>query len=305
VRIAIVGAGAVGSGYGALLARGGADVTLVDVWREHVDAVARDGLAVEGLGEHVRVAASTDPAAAADAGAVLVLTKSFATADAAAALAPHLGADAVAVTLQNGLGNDRVLAGALGAERVVAGSTTLGAELLGPGRVRLAPSAAEGRSLTSLGAPPAGTPARARVEELGSALAAGCLPVEILEDVDAVIWRKLAMTASIGPLAALLRRNVADVLAHEQTRFVLRRMFDEILAVAAARGIGLDAAELWGHAVETWEGIGAHPPSIAVDVANGRRTEIDALSGAVARLGEEAGVPTPVNALVAAAIRAG
>jgi 2-dehydropantoate 2-reductase len=303
VRIAIVGAGAVGSGYGALLARGGAEVTLIDVWREHVEAVASAGLIVDGAA--VPVAATTDAAAAAGADAVLVLTKSFATAEAAAALAPHLPAGAIAVTLQNGLGNDGALTAALGPDRVVAGSTTLGAEMLGPGRVRLAPSAADGRSLTSLGAPPPGTPARARVEQLAAALEAAGLPVEIRADVGAVIWRKLALTVSIGPLCALLRRTVADVLAHEETRAALRRAFDETLAVAAAQGVALDAAELWTHALTTWEGIGAHPPSIAVDLAAGRPTEIDSLSGAIARLGSETGVPTPVNALLAAAIGGG
>jgi 2-dehydropantoate 2-reductase len=305
MKIAIVGAGAVGSGYGGLLASAGAEVTLVDVWPEHVAAIARDGLVVDGRNGAVRVAASSDPAGVDGAGAVLVLTKSFATAAAAAALAPHLANDAVAVTLQNGLGNDRALADAVGADRVVAGSTTFGAELLGPGHVRLAPSAADGRSLTSLGAPPAGSAASRRVQELARALEAAGLPVEVRGDVDAVIWRKLAMTASIGPLCALLRRTVADVLAHGPTRSVLMRMFDEIVAVAHARGVALDAAELWDHALATWEGIGAHPPSIAVDVAAGRRTEIDALCGAVARLGDDAGVAAPVNAVVAAAIRAG
>ena len=305
MRIAIVGAGAVGSGYGALLARADADVTLIDVWREHVAAIARGGLRVDGDDGPVRVTASTDPAAAVGAGAVLVLTKSFATAAAAAALAAHLDDDAVAVTLQNGLGNDRVLASALGANRVVAGATTFGAELLGPGHVRLAPSAAGRRSLTSLGTPPAGSTAGSRVRELARALESAGLPVEVRDDVDAVIWRKLAMTASMGPLCALLRRTVADVLAHEATRLVLRRMFDEIVAVAQARGVPLDATELWAHARATWEGIGSHRPSIAVDVAAERPTEIDALCGEVAHLGEAMGVPAPVNALVAAAIRAG
>ena len=117
MRIAIVGAGAVGSAYGARLARAGTDVVFVDPWREHVEAIARDGLAVElpdGEAWLVPAAATTDPAAVAGAGAVLVVTKAFATATAAAGIAPHLDADAIAVTVQNGLGNDAALAAALG-----------------------------------------------------------------------------------------------------------------------------------------------------------------------------------------------
>jgi 2-dehydropantoate 2-reductase len=275
VRIAIAGAGALGSAYGTLLARGGAEVTLIDVWREHVEAID--------------LHATTDYAAAADADAVIVLTKSFATADVAAALAPRLRRDAIAVTLQNGLGNDATLAAALGAERVVAGATTLGAELLGPGRVRIGPVDA---SLTTLASGP-------RVEELAAALCDAGLPVEVRADARAVIWRKLAMTASIGPLCALLRTDVATVLRHDAARRALGRAFDEIVAVAATQGVAVDA-DLWDHALATWSALGPHRPSIAVDVEAGRRTEIDALCGAVARLGH-----APVNRLLASSIRAG
>jgi 2-dehydropantoate 2-reductase len=105
------------------------------------------------------------------------------------------------------------------------------------------------------------------------------------------------MTASIGPLCALLRRDVATVLAHDATRRALKRAFDEIVAVAP---VSLDGPVLWEHALATWSALGPHRPSIAVDVEAGRRTEIDALCGAVARLGD-----APLNRLLAAAIRGG
>jgi 2-dehydropantoate 2-reductase len=308
MRIAIVGAGAVGCAYGALLARAGTDIVFVDPWREHVAAIDAHGLTVQlpGAGSWVVPATATpDPAGARGAEVVLVLTKAYSTAEAGRQLAPHLDADAVAVTLQNGLGNDRALAEAVGRERVIAGSTTVGSEVLGPGRVRLTPSAADGRSLTSLGLPPAGTSAHTRVVELAATLEGAALPVELRDDVAAVIWRKLAMTASIGPLCALMRCTVADALAHDAVRVVLRAGFDEVIAAAQAQGVDLDGEELWRHALATWEGIGPHPPSIAVDVASGRRTEIEALSGAVAEVCAQAGLEAPVSALTAAAIRAG
>ena len=246
MRIAVVGAGAVGSVYGALLSRSGHDVTLVDVAAEQVDAINRDGIVLAGAGGDepaVPAAASTDAAAARGAEAVLVLVKAHATGAAARSLAPHLGEDAIAVTLQNGLGNDRALAAVLGPDRVVAGATTVGAELLGPGRVAASPSALDGGSLTSLGAPPAGTPARAAAERLASALSGSGLPAELRDDVELVIWRKLAFTASMAPLCALLRCTVADALESEPGRRALRRMFDEVVAVAGARGVALDAHE--------------------------------------------------------------
>ena len=305
MRIAIVGAGAVGSVYGALLSRSGHDVTLVDVAAEQVDAINRGGIVLAGAaGDEpaVPAAASTDAAAARGAEAVLVLVKSHATAAAARSLAPHLGEHAIAVTLQNGLGNDRALAAVLGPDRVVAGATTVGAELLGPGRVAASPSALEGGSLTSLGAPPAGTPARAAAERLASVLNGSGLPAELRDDVELVIWRKLAFTASMAPLCALLRCTVADALESEPGRRALRRMFDEVVAVAGAGGVELDAHELWDQALATWQGIGAHRPSLVVDLEAGRPTEIDALSGAVAALAAEHDAAAPAAELAAALV---
>ena len=305
MRIAVVGAGAVGSVYGALLARSGHEVTLVDVATEQVDAINRDGIVLAGAGgdePSVPAAASTDAAAVRGAEAVLVLVKAYATGAAARSLAPHLGEDAIAVTLQNGLGNDRALAAVLGPERVVAGATTVGAELLGPGRVAAAPTALEGGSLTSLGAPAAGSPARAAAGRLADALNGSGLPAELRDDVEIVIWRKLAFTASMGPLCALLRCSVADALESEPGRRALRRMFGEVVAVGAACGVELDAADLWEQALATWGGIGPHRPSLAVDHEAGRPTEIEALSGAVAALAAEHGVPAPAAELAAALI---
>jgi 2-dehydropantoate 2-reductase len=304
MRIAVLGAGAVGSVYGALLARAGHEVTLIDIAAEHVDAIRRVGLAIAGEDTPVPVAASTDPADARDAEAVLVLVKSNATSAAAHSLAPHLAPDAIAVTLQNGLGNDRALAAVLGSERVVAGATTVGAELLGPGLVAASPSALAGDSLTSLGAPAEGTGACAAAERLADALSGSGLPAELRDDVELVIWRKLAFTASMAPLCALLRCNVAEALASEPGRRALRLMFDEVVAVGAASGVALDGGELWAQALATWEGIGPHRPSLAVDLEAGRATEIDALSGALAALGAKHGVATPAAELAAALVGA-
>jgi 2-dehydropantoate 2-reductase len=187
---------------------------------------------------------------------------------------------------------------------VIAGATTVGAEVLGPGRVRIVPSTAAARSLTSLALPPAGDPRRAAVERFAATLEAAGLPTDAREDVGAVVWRKLALTASIGPLCAVLRCDVAEALAEPEAVAATRQVFDEVVAVGARGGVALDADELWAHARETWAGIGPHRPSIAVDVDEGRRTEIDALCGEVVRRGAALGVPTPATELVHAAVAA-
>ncbi len=293
MRIGILGAGAVGCAYGHLLGRGGHDVVLVDVWAEHVEQIRRNGLIVEGAGT-----ATIGPI-----DAVLVLVKAFSNEAAGAALADALGPAAIVVTLQNGIGNDAVLARPLGPERVVQGSTTVAAQMRGPGRVSVGPATLEGQSLTALGRPTSAEHA-AVCERLARALEQASLPSVVLDDVRAVVWRKMAMAAAIGPLCAILDCTVADVLDRPEVLDLLRRTFAEIVRVAAAEGIVLDAEQLWSEALETYRLIGPHPPSLAVDVARGRPSEIEAQLGRVSRLGRSAGIATPASDVLATVIRA-
>jgi 2-dehydropantoate 2-reductase len=303
-RIAIVGAGAIGSAYGFFLARAGTPVVLIDTWLEHVEAITRDGLRVEGYdGPSPELRATTDAAHARDADAVLILVKARATEQAARSIAGVLAPGAIVVTLQNGIGNDARLAAVLGAERVVQGSTTVGAQVLGPGRIAVVPGTTDGRSLTSLGRPPASGPA-AGCERLAAVLGAAGLPAQVLDDVSAVVWRKLVMAAAIGPLCATLGWDVAQVLDSELALTLLRRAFEEIIAVADAGGVALDGAELWSGAMATYGSIGPHPPSLAVDVAHGRPTEIESQLGEIQRRAARAGIGTPVSDLLAAVVRA-
>ena len=140
-----------GSMFGGLLAKAGHDVTLVDINAEHMAVTARDGLTLReqsGRQHSVRLSATTDATTLSGITLAIVLTKSWATHNAAEALAACLAPDGLAVTVQNGLGNDRVLSAVLGDERVLGGTTTAGAELLAPGIVSLSPITADGTSQT-------------------------------------------------------------------------------------------------------------------------------------------------------------
>ncbi|HTX13104.1 MAG TPA: 2-dehydropantoate 2-reductase [Solirubrobacteraceae bacterium] len=304
MKIGIMGAGAVGSAYGHLLGRGGHEVVLVDAWAEHVEQIRRGGLVIDGAGAAStgRIEASTNPAALASAEAVLVLVKAFSNEAAGAALAGVLGSGTIVVTLQNGIGNAEVLARSLGGERVVQGSTTVAAQVQGPGRVSVAHATLEGRSLTSLGRPTS-PGAAAASEQLARALVEASLPAVVLDDVRAVVWRKLAMAAGIGPLCAILGATVADVLARPPALDLLRATFAEIVSVAGAEDVALDSEELWSAAIETYRAIGPHPPSLAVDVARGRPSEIEAQLGEVVRRGQSAGIATPAADVLTKLIR--
>jgi 2-dehydropantoate 2-reductase len=304
VRIAIIGAGAIGCAFGQALTEDH-DVVLIDVWAEHVAAIVDRGLVVDRPDGRrtARPAASTEIASASGAEVVLMVVKSFSSETAARALAPVLRAGTIVITVQNGIGNDARLAAVLGAGPIVQGSTTVGAEIDGPGRVRLVAGTAQGESLTVLGRP-ADPAAAATCERFGFALTAAGLPASIVEDVREAVWRKAVFAAAIGPLCAIIDGTVADVLARPPAVTLLGRAFAEIVAVARADGIGLDIDEVWAQATATYRSIGPHMPSLAVDVARGRPTELDAQLGEIRRRGIAAGIPTPVCDVLATLIEA-
>jgi 2-dehydropantoate 2-reductase len=305
VRVAIIGAGAIGCAYGYRLTVGGHNVALIDTWAEHVAAIAGHGLiVVEPNGERrVAISAGTDIDAASDAEVALIAVKSFDGESAARTLAPVRRPDAIVVTLQNGIGNDARLAAVLGTESVVQGSTTVGAEVLGPGRVWVSPGTVRGESTTVLGRP-ATPPAAAMCESLARALNESGLPATVLDDVRAIVWRKAVLAAAIGPLCATLHGTVADVLHRPPALALLRRAFAEIVTVADAEGFALDGDEVWTQALQIYRSIGPHPPSLAVDVARGRATEIDSQLGEIRRRGAAAGIATPVSDVLMTIVQA-
>ena len=309
LRWAIVGAGSMGSVTGAFLALAGHDVTLVDVNAAHVDAVRADGLHVrrQPAAEDVVVpiAATVDPGSElADIDVAIFLCKSWATADAARSVAHALGPSSWAITIQNGLGNDRRLAEVFDPARVVPGTTTIGAMTDAPGRVATSPGTAEGRSLTQLGPPLGSDTIPAELQAVADAMTAARLPTEILLDADRVIWTKLAMAASMACLTGLLRRSVKDIVDDAWAWGLWNDIFDEVLAVAAAKGIALDEAAIRAHCDATYGSVGHHVTSMAADVVAGRRTEVESLTLEVAAQGAEVGVDTPVCRTVGRLIKA-
>jgi 2-dehydropantoate 2-reductase len=299
MRFAVLGAGAMGSVFGGHLALAGHEVTLVDIRRDHMEKVSRDGLVMrrpDGVSQTIPLAATADPAAGlAEVDAVIVLCKAFATADAARSIAHAVGERTLVATVQNGLGNDRALAGVLGPERVVPGTTTVGAEQYEAGVTIMNPATADRTSITQLGPPRVEGASLDGVRALAVTLTEAGLPTEALESADVVIWTKLALAGPMGPVTSILRRTVIDVANDEHGSALIRAMFDEIVAVAHALGIPLDGEATWQHSVETFAGSGPHTTSMAADVLAHRRTEIDAFCGEIARLGAEYDVPTPVN----------
>lgn len=283
-ELLIAGSGAMACLFGARLAPH-AHVTMLGTWPEGLHALQRQGIRVEGAGAAVGVRATADPAACAGARLALVLVKAHQTERAAEALADCLAPDGVAVTLQNGLGNLERLQARLGGPRAAAGVTTSGATLLGPAYIR---PGGEGR--TWLGR-------RARLEPLAELLSRAGFAVEWADDVEALLWGKAVINAAINPLAALLRLPNGALVdpARPQARLLAAEAAREAAAVAAARGVSLPFADAVEQVLEVARRTAANRSSMLQDVERGRRTEIEAINGAIAAEGERLGVPVPVN----------
>jgi 2-dehydropantoate 2-reductase len=295
-----------GSAFAAFLADAGHEVLLVGRGGTHIEAVAATGLLVrppEGVPYRAQVVACTH-ASQVDVGSVdvlIVLTKAFDTAAAARAAAHVLAPGGVAVSLQNGLGNDRVLADTFGAERALVGVTTVGAARQEPGEISISPLTAQGSSQTHLGATRLAT-GSARGAEVAALLTAARLPAEHVEDIEKAIWEKLAM-AVMSPVSAVLGSTVGNLWRHDAGRELVRSMFDEVISVARSEGVGVEAEAAWRHSATTYQGTGEHYTSMCTDVMKGRPTELHSMAAEVARLGAAHGLSLPVHDVVLKLLR--
>lgn len=292
MRAAVLGSGALGCVYAARLA-GQAEVWMLGTWAEGIAAVQRDGIRVtdpDGNTWQARVQATSDPADVPPADYALVLVKSYQTERAAAWAARVLKPDGLAVTLQNGLDNGPKLAAALGADRVAVGVTYNGATLLGPAEVRHA-----ARQPTLIGVTPA---TEAGVLSLIALLNAAGLEARVTPDPDSLLWGKAVANAAINPLTALWRVPNGQVCATAERRDLVADLAREAAAVAVARGMSLPFADPVAYVMDVCQRTAANRSSMLQDVARGRPTEIDSITGVIVAEGRRLGVPTPVSQLV-------
>jgi len=288
MRIVVIGAGAMGSLYGGLLARSGHEVTLVDRWQEHVDAIRMKGLRLDGItGEiQVRLAAATE-ARPASAEVALIQTDTNATREAAEAAARALTPEGFAVTLQNGVGNVETLAKVLGEARVVGGLSYHSALVKAPGRVTH--THAGPTWLGELDGRPS-----ARVEALAAAMAgAGFEPVAV-DNILGHIWTKFVHNTAINAVCALLGLRVGEVSMSAGADALQTRIVEETLAVVRAKGIELVDADPMA-SIKQFCTLKFNKPSMLQHMEAARRTEVDSLNGAVVRFGKELNIPTPYN----------
>ena len=295
LKIAVMGAGAVGCYYGAMLARAGHDVVLI-ARLHHAQAIAADGLRLQTahFEEQVRLAASTQASAVQGADVVLFCVKSTDTGSAGAQIRPFLKTDALVLCLQNGVDNAERLRLELPRHDVAAAVVYVATEMVGPGHVKH-----NGRGELVL-AP--STFARISSQTLANALATAGVPTEISGNVRGALWAKLTLNCAYNAVSAITQLPYGKTVPGVGIQEVTRDLVDECLAVAAADGVTI-AGDMDAAVRNIAETMQSQYSSTAQDLARGKHTEIDYLNGFIVRRGEALGVATPVNRVMWALVK--
>ncbi len=291
MKVAVMGAGAVGCYYGGMLARAGHAVVLI-ARRQHVAAIDRDGLRMEttSFDEYVRLAASTDPGAVQGAQLVLFCVKSTDTESAGALVRPHLAPDALVLTLQNGVDNAERLRTVLPQHAVAAAVVYVATEMAGPGHVKH-----HGRGELVI------EPSSAS-EAVAQALIAAGVPTEISGNVRGALWAKLVLNCAYNAVSAITQLPYGKTVAGEGVKDVMRDVVAECLAVAQAEGVQLQG-DVEASVANLAGSMPSQSSSTAQDLARGKRTEIDYLNGLIVQRGEALGIATPANRVLWALVK--
>ena len=287
MRIAIIGTGALACLFGARLSRY-ADVFMLGSWIRGIDSINDRGIRIDDACnvEKYPVQAYFKSATIPNADCVLILVKSWQTIAAGSAALEIIDDEGLVITLQNGLGNFEQLSRCLGVERVVAGVTTQGAALLGPVHIRYA-----GGGNTYLGK---NTYKEIQLENLIKAFNMAGFPIVVTDDLQGLVWGKLAVSSGINAITALLHVRNGELLSNPESEQLMIAAAHETANVAVAKGIKIPydvTEEVRDVASLTAE----NRSSMLQDVLRGSPTEIEFINCAVAKIGKSLGIPVPVN----------
>ena len=298
--VTVMGAGGLGALFGTILADGGLEISLVDTDDAHVDAINRDGLRIEGYaGDRTRhLFATTDAGRVAHADIVFFQCKAQSTSIAAEAARHLIDGGGVAISFQNGLGNEEVLAKLLGKEHVLGGITPMAGCKLAPGVVR-----DFSRAPSWIGEMSGGV--SDRVRDIASILTDAGLETIASEDIVRDIWKKLLGNVAMSAISGITDLTSAEVLAVPALARTCHTALNEAWAVATAAGITLDraAAHSGLEAISVPGGAGDNKSSLCIDLLNRRPTEVDVIYGSVIDLGRKLGVETPTLDVLEAMVR--
>jgi len=288
-RVAIIGPGAMGSLFAYLLNSVFEEIFLVDYIPERAELIRQRGVRVE-FKDGVRKQAvniSAEPDKLGEMDLVLVCVKAYATGSAVKRAINLIGKDSLVLSLQNGLGNLEAIEDLVPRERVLGGTTAMGANLIEPGYVRFA-----GEGETVIGELGGGIE---KAELVGEKFKQAGLLVRTTERLMDTIWSKLVINVGINALTALLRVRNGRLLNYEGSKILMREVVREAMEVVEAKGLKLLYSEALGRVEEVAMRTSENISSMLQDVRARRRTEIDAINGAIVREGEKLGIEVPLN----------
>jgi 2-dehydropantoate 2-reductase len=289
MKVAIIGAGAMGSLFGALLADAGNDVWLLSTWQEHLATISDKGLKIN-YKDHTRTIYLNTTTRSEEIGPTdltIVFVKSYHTETVARTAAVLTGAKGVVITLQNGLGNAEKLAACIDPKRIIAGTTSHGATVLGPGHIRHA-----GMGDTVIGSWDGNN--NHVMSEIAAAFCRSGIETQVVDNVRPVIWEKLMVNVGINAITALTGIRNGQLLDMATTRDLSRNAVEEAMKIAKAKGIKV-RKDMVEHVFKVAKATAANRSSMGQDVDRGRFTEIGAINGMIVAAGKQLSIPTPIN----------
>lgn len=292
MKTVIMGAGAMGSLFGGVLSLTGEEVWLVDIWKEHVDTIRSKGLTIEEKGkvQVVSVNATSDITSIGKADLILYFVKTYHTEKAVTDSLVLEKEDTIFLTLQNGLGNEEIICKQVDRKKVILGVTGQGATLLGPGHIRHA-----GWGKTSVGE--LDGKATDRISRVAQMLQKAGIETEVSSRIHDLVWEKLFVNVGINALAALLGIKNGQLLDYPETLRLMETLVHEAVEVARKKGIRIEGNPI-DRVKTVIEATRGNRCSMGQDLDFKRKTEIDAINGALVREAERFGIPVPYNRMI-------
>lgn len=292
MKTVIVGAGAMGSLFGGLLSSSGQEVWLVDVWKEHIDALRSKGLTIEkkGTTQNYSIHATTDVRSIGKADLVLYFVKTYHTEKAVTDSLILEKDNTLFLTLQNGLGNEETICRHVDRRKVILGVTGQGATLLGPGQIRHA-----GWGKTYVGE--LDGKISDRVHHVAQMFQKAGIETEVSSRIHDLVWEKLFANVGINALAAMTGLKNGQILDYPETLRLLESLVSEAIEVAKKKGILIQGNPI-DRVKAIIEATRENRCSMGQDLDRKRRTEIDAINGALVREAERLGIPVPYNRMI-------
>lgn len=290
MKVMILGAGAMGSLYGGLLKEAGNQVTLVDVSKEHIEAINENGLILET--DDGKKAISIEAKYASQGcevpDLIIIFTKTIHSQSALESIKDYIGSNTTVLTLQNGLGNDEKVEAFLPKERIVVGTTNFPSDLVKPGYV-----SSFGKGVTKIMS--CSGEVTEELKAIEKILNDAGLNCEITEDVFVSIWEKVAFNAACNTLTAVTRLRLGDMGQTVEGKELAYAIAKEVVKVANIKDIKARENIVLETLDTVFVGHADHMPSMMQDVLGNRITEIDSINGAVVREAEKLGVSVPVT----------